>query len=64
MRKSTFAACEKNTVADQTAHLHSLISAFVTHIRKSKIFKLAASISSVLQLPTVAEQCCLILAWS
>ena len=53
--KICFCCMRINTVADQTAHLRSLISAFVTQIRESKIFKLAASISSVLQLPTVAE---------
>ena len=53
-----------NKGADQPAHPHSLISAFVIHLLKSIISRLATSEISLFYLVSVAEETCLSLALS
>ena len=52
-----------NKGADQTAHMHSLISAFVVHSLESIISKLATSDISIYKLVSVAEQASFSLTW-
>ena len=53
-----------NKGADQPAHPHSLISAFVIRFLQSMKFKLASNIISSLQLVFAAEQVVLSMTWS
>ena len=56
VRKPVFEGFANNTVADQPAHLRSLISAFVIHFLESIISKLATGEISIFSLVSEAEQ--------
>ena len=53
-----------NKGADQSAHPHSLISAFVVHCLDSVVSPVSATKISSLMLASVAEQASLSLTWS
>ena len=55
-KKTCFRGCANNKGADQPAHPHSLIRAFVTHLLQSIISRLATSEISIFLLVSVAEQ--------
>ena len=55
-RKPVFRGSANNTGADQPAHPHNLISAFVIRFLKYIICKLATGEISIFQLVSVAEE--------
>ena len=63
-RENLFLPHANNKGADQPAHLHSLINAFVVRCLDSIIPLVSIHKISSLYLPCVAAQACLSLTWS